>query len=377
MKTEILDNFDDMERWDQFVADHPRGSFLQLSHWAEIKRKYGWSYSVIVVTHNNVVVGGCLVLKRVGMFGWTFGYAPYGPIWLDDRDDVKQVLFAELKKYQSGMVVMRLELNILDPIAMKQVEGPLPELIEDDEATDDVLESRRNDEVLGWLATHSWRHLKGMQQPEATNVLNLRQTEEVLMSEMRQTTRRYIRKAEKQQVTIDVDINGTQMDVFYDILKKVNERKKFGIHTKDYYMSVWRQFYPDRNSRSRLIDAQPYLLIAKRQGEYVGAYFMIRMGTSSWELYGGMTESGMQVKANYLLKWRAIQAMKRDGVVWYDQWGVAPLAKSSEGYDQKHPLAGVTYFKEGFGGQRIEYSGSWDHVHSWPIYWAARLLRKL
>ena len=78
--------------------------------------------------------------------------------------------------------------------------------------------------------------------------------------------------------------------------------------------------------------------------------------------------------------------MKLNGVEVYDQWGVAPIlagqgqGKKEKGevvYDQRHHMAGVTYFKEGFGGERVEYIGGWDYTHKAWLYHLARLLKKL
>src|SRR5690606_19611062 len=112
----------------------------------------------------------------------------------------------------------------------------------------------------------------------------------------------------------------------------------------------------------------------------VGSYFLYRLGIKSWELYGGVTEEGLQKKANYLLKWEAIRSMKLNGVKNYDQWGVAPINTSDDGsnrHDETHALAGVTYFKEGFGGERVAYVGSWDLPRKKLLYSVARLLKKL
>ena len=39
---------------------------------------------------------------------------------------------------------------------------------------------------------------------------------------------------------------------------------------------------------------------------------------TSFELYGGVTETGQKVRANYILKWTAMLEMKKRGVKRYD-----------------------------------------------------------
>jgi hypothetical protein len=59
-----------------------------------------------------------------------------------------------------------------------------------------------------------------------------------------------------------------------------------------------------------------------------------------------MTEAGATLRANYLLKWEAIRSSREQGATSYDLWGLV------------HP--GIAHFKQGFGGQEIEYIGAWD-----------------
>jgi lipid II:glycine glycyltransferase (peptidoglycan interpeptide bridge formation enzyme) len=59
-----------------------------------------------------------------------------------------------------------------------------------------------------------------------------------------------------------------------------------------------------------------------------------------------MTDAGADSRANYLLKWEAIAAFKRDGFATYDLWGLA--------------TGGIAQFKEGFGGQQVDYVGARD-----------------
>ena len=74
--------------------------------------------------------------------------------------------------------------------------------------------------------------------------------------------------------------------------------------------------------------------------------------------------------APYVLQWFEITRAKNDGFKYYDFWGIAPND------DPKHPWAGVTRFKKGFGGIIVEYGGTWEKGVSWK-YNLYRILRKL
>ena len=68
----------------------------------------------------------------------------------------------------------------------------------------------------------------------------------------------------------------------------------------------------------------------------------------------------------YLLQWEAVRTAKARGCGLYDFWGyVDPKA------NPKHPWAGPTLFKMGFGGKAFEYIKTQDLPLSlmyWPVY---------
>lgn len=56
--------------------------------------------------------------------------------------------------------------------------------------------------------------------------------------------------------------------------------------------------------------------------------------------------------------WRGMRYAASVGCRDYDLWGIAPND------DPHHPWHGFTEFKRGFGGDEVEYPGSWDRVLS-------------
>ncbi len=72
-----------------------------------------------------------------------------------------------------------------------------------------------------------------------------------------------------------------------------------------------------------------------------------------------MTDPGAEARANYLLKWTAISDFARDGFAAYDMWGLA--------------TGGIRQFKEGFGGEEVEYVGARDLGLRAPIDAALRV----
>jgi lipid II:glycine glycyltransferase (peptidoglycan interpeptide bridge formation enzyme) len=93
---------------------------------------------------------------------------------------------------------------------------------------------------------------------------------------------------------------------------------------------------------------QAFVYVARYQGEPVAAsVHMSYAGITSYH-HGASTHRHAKVPASYLLQWTAIQDAVKRGDDIYNFWGIAPPDA-----DARHPFAGVTTFKTGFGGKPL------------------------
>jgi len=81
--------------------------------------------------------------------------------------------------------------------------------------------------------------------------------------------------------------------------------------------------------------------LAERDGKILAFLWNVTTPATSFELYGGVTEEGQRLHANYILKWQVIQELKRLGVKSYDMNGLLN--------------DGVSNFKLGFSGSQETY----------------------
>src|ERR671936_425022 len=164
--------------------------------------------------------------------------------------------------------------------------------------------------------------------------MDLSQDPDAMLGGMRKKTRQYIRKAEREGVATE---ETTDLARFHRLLRGVAERDAFGIHDLAYFAALADAF------GERL-----HILMARIDGEDVGALLVIRMGERAWELFGGWSGTHAEQRPFYLLKWRSLMRMQQLGVRRYDMWGLA------EGEE----LAGVENFKLGFGGEVPTWVGA-------------------
>ena len=79
----------------------------------------------------------------------------------------------------------------------------------------------------------------------------------------------------------------------------------------------------------------------------------------------------MKFSIPYLLQWEAIKEAKNRGCKMYDFWGFTDPKK-----EPRHPWAGPTLFKMGFGGRAYEYVKTRDLPLS-RKYWLTYIFEKL
>lgn len=201
--------------------------------------------------------------------------------------------------------------------------------------------------------------------PANTLVLDLTKPEEQILSEMKQKTRYNINLAKKKGVEIEVSSDVSKADVFYKIMKETSERDKFGAHPLEHYKKLLEILGEGGTMK---------VYLAKFEGEYIAANIVSFFGNTTSYLHGASSNEYRNVMAPYLLQWQAILDAKKMGFQYYDFWGIAPND------DPKHSWAGVTRFKKGFGGEQLDFPGTYDLVVSkvwYKIYKVVRFLNRL
>ena len=177
-----------------------------------------------------------------------------------------------------------------------------------------------------------------------TLILDLRRSEEELLAGMTKKHRQYIRKSGREGLAIRRVVRG-EIGACLDVYRLTAERAGFGIHEDPYYLDIF----------DNLGSASP--VYAAFQGDEVVAFLWLSVSENTvFELYGGMTAAGEHLRANYALKWLAIQAMKERGAVRYDFNGLLN--------------DGVSKFKMGWAKHENQLAGSWDKPLSplYPVY---------
>ena len=319
------------DAWNAFVESAPYHAFPQLWEWGEVRAMGGWRPIRLAIgpSRNEPIAGAQVLLKRLPLIGWHLGYVPRGPIGRLDEPVVRDGLLRALRALGTAERIATIR---ADP------------------------EAESGTDYGRALLEPPWRAAPKIQ-PPTTRVVDLTIGADALRANLKRKHRQYVNKAERGGATVErfdgstpAEVIGPALADFNRIYRYTAERAGFVARQPFYYERVWSIFAPTGRVR---------LSFAVLDGERVATLFHFTCGRRAVESYGGMTDAGAEARANYLLKWTAMADFAREGFAVYDMWGLA--------------TGGIRQFKEGFGGEEIEYVGARDLSLRAPIDAAMRL----
>jgi lipid II:glycine glycyltransferase (peptidoglycan interpeptide bridge formation enzyme) len=338
------------EEWEGFLLQCAEKTFLQSWNWGDFQLLQAasakasasqgkiWRFGIYNSTNLFSVV---LVVKVLAKRG-TFLYIPHGPVFL-------------------GRLVIKDKKEILELVLARLLEISKEEKANFVRISSLLAESDENKNMLVDLG------FKNSPMPasayEATWKLDIYRPEDELLKNLRKTTRYLIRKAEENNdILIEKSDNLGDIEIYQKLNKAVSKRQKFIPFSDDFIRNEFKVFAADK---------QALFLFGKYKGEIVaGAMIIFWSGIAFYHQAGSLAKFS-KLSIPYLLQWEAIKEAKNRGCKVYDFWGFTDPVKFP-----KHPWAGPTLFKMGFGGYKEEYVKTQDYIIS-QKYWMNYIIEKI
>lgn len=180
-------------------------------------------------------------------------------------------------------------------------------------------------------------------------LINLQLPEEELFKRMKSKTRYNIRLAQRKGVKVEERDDQEALATYLDLYFETTKRQGFFGHDRSYHQDLWKTLRPK---------SMAHLLLATWQDEPLVAWLVLRFKESLYYVYGGSSTKHREVMASNLIGWEAIRLGKRLGCHWFDFWGAARVSNPPP----QDPYYGFHRFKAGYGGELVEYLGSYDLV---------------
>ena len=331
--------------WEEFLLGCTQKTFLQSWNWGEFNIKMGSKIWRLGVYDNNKLVAVTLVIKVLAKRG-TFLFIPHGPI-IDESLNLKD------KKAILELLIFQLRETAKNENASFLRVSPL---FFDNEENQNVF----IDTGFRSAPMHASAY-------EATWKLDIFPASIDLLHNMRKTTRYLIRKvSENTDVVIERSVSQKDIEIYQKLTKEVSKRQKFIPFSDEHIKNEFEIFNKD---------GQALFLFGKYKGEVVAGAMIIFWGGVAFYHQAASIGKFSKLSIPYLLQWEAIKEAENRGCKVYDFWGFTDPEKYP-----KHPWAGPTLFKMGFGGYKEEYIKTQDYIVSsgyWINYFVETIRKKM
>jgi len=325
--------------WEGFLLEREEKTFLSSCNWGEFNKLMGnkiWRFGIYI---ERELFSVALVVKIIAKRG-SFLLLPHGPnIKKQETRKKKQVLETLLEKLEEIAKEEKVDFIRISPIWERSEE--------------DIKIFKDLGFRFGPIHIH----------PEASWKLDIIPSEEELLRKMRKTTRYLIRQAQKDR-NIEIFQSQTLEDVeiFNKIHREVVKWQRFVPFSLEYFKNEFLAFQPDN---------QVSLFFGKYKEEIIASVYLIFWSNIGFYHQAALLPKYHKIPIAYLLLWEAIKEAKRRGCKIFDFWGFVDPQKKP-----KHPWAGPTLFKMGFGGRAFEYL----KIQDFPLskkYWLTYFFEKL
>ena len=328
---------DNRTEWDAFVTGHPEANFLQSWDFYEFYKSRGNKVIRRLLRKDNGEIlasyAGVIENAKRGRYLAIAG----GPILDWKNRDAVDAIFEDIKQEGSRHKCVFVRVR--------------PQL----ELSDKGLELMTE---LGLKRAPMYLSV------EFAGILNLEKDEDEILKGMRQRLRRALRKAGKNNITVETSTDPADIHEFYQIELQTAGRHRFIAFSEDFLTKQFAAFAPH---------GEAVLYTAKLGDEILAQNFMIFYGNEASYHYGVSSELGTKYSGAPLLHMAAMRDARARGIKRYNFWGIV------EETEVHHRFYGVSCFKRGFGVDEFKYIPAHDLILSRPRYaanWLIETARK-
>jgi lipid II:glycine glycyltransferase (peptidoglycan interpeptide bridge formation enzyme) len=316
---------DDKAAWEAFVLASNPQTFLQSWNWGETNRYVGRKIFRLGFYDVDTLVGVCLAIKEPARRGPHL-LIPAGPVIDWDNRSLVDFAIKALRDlaFREGAWFIRVR----------------PELHDTPE----------NHALFGGLG---FRPAPMHVHAENTWVLDITPPDpETLLMGMRKTTRNLVRRSTQRTEGLTIRTSSAPQDIatLDKLQEETVDRHHFVGFSDKLFEGQIKTFGEDDQAR---------LFITEYNGEAMVAAIIIFYGEGAYYHHSGSSDKARDIYASYFTQWKIIEEARRRGLKFYNFWGVSPNAPNEDPSQRFH---GVTVFKTGFGGKRVD----WLHAHDLP-----------
>lgn len=307
------------------VVNHP----LQTYEWGEFRRKTGVQIERLGFFEGEKLTKGLQVTFHklpIPTVDKTIGYLPKG--FTPDKDQLSAL--RQLAEKHNTLFI-KLEPNVAQPAKNEKAHRQLRQFL-----TEQGAQPGRP------LFT---KH---------TFFIDLTKPEDELFDNLKRKTRYNVNLAHKKGVKIFENSTLEGMEQYLEILEETIARQGFYAHEPKYFRQMWESI--GQTGMIRIFNAV-------YEEKILASWVMFLFNDVLYYPYGASRDLHREVMPSNLLLWEMIRFGKEQGCHTFDLWGSLGLNP-----DKENPYYGFHRFKKGYGGEIMEFVGSYDLVMNQPLY---------
>lgn len=321
---------------DRHTYNQAVGHPLQSWEWGEFRKQTGLQVERIGFYDQGKLQKGLEVtFHPIPVLGKTAGYAPKG--FMPDEEQL-----AALKQLgaKHNALFIKLEPNVAQKVSATSAHSQIGQ----------------------FLLSHDCQPGRPLF-TKYTFQLGLTKSEEDLFNNLTSKTRYNVNLAHKKGVTIIENSTAEGMEEYIKILEETTTRQGFYAHTPEYFRTMWKSLGESGMMR---------IFQAVYQDQILVSWIMFIFNGVLYYPYGASRSIHRDVMASNLMMWEMILLGKREGCHLFDMWGsLGPEP------NPKDPWFGFHRFKKGYGGELMEFLGTYDLVMNEPLYKLFRVVENV
>jgi len=314
----------DKTSYDEYIETIDFPPLVQSWSYGDWQKQMNRTVNRYQLRDENKILASCQIIICPLPYHQKYLYIPHGPIIKEPLSLNQEIfLLSEIEKIGKKEKVMFIRID------------PWPQNI-------DFLKHKQ------WQKAPLESYRSSYFQPRFEWVLDLKQSPDELLSQMRPHNRYYIKQAEHKGIIVE-KILGKEifnyLDVFYKLMLETSERGKFSLHPYLYYESLFKN---EAN-----LDLE--LFITKYENEILAINVVFYFGNVANWVFGASSDKYRQLNPTYLAQWQSILTAQEKKCTSYSFGGV---------YNSDYPhiykdYSKVTDYKKRYGGKYLNYSESY------------------
>ena len=299
--------------WDQYAMLFSHVHPLNAFGWGKIREIDGWEPKYYVVKDGDTIKGMIMVLKKdIPLTSYSIWYAPKSPLFAGQDLETLKIILRHVKEEgkNKNAIFLRIDPNLQEDVFSKG-EDPFEE--------------------GGFIhLSHRWSFWNSPRDVYRIDLKKFASTEE-LFKTFDRDTRRCIRKAEKDGVSILASEKISDLRAFYDIFHQFSVDKGFMCRSYQYQQALWKEYVANGNGQ---------LFLAIYKGNIIGGIVCLSFGKKCLAMHMGTLPQYSKLHATYAFVWASIRWAKEKGCHWYSFRGIG-TTPTQESFKRKFKPAAI------------------------------------